>query len=144
MDFNEIPQWWPLCPGYECAQREECLRHKAFREAPGNVTRWVCVLPLARREETCSYFQKAEKMRMARGFDTLFGQLRSRDARHDIRMELTAFFGSKGSYYRYKNGEMMLTPSQQQKVIDVFRRHGFDGDIVFDKYMEAYEFRDSF
>ena len=103
MDFNEIPQRWPLCPGYECAQREECLRHKAFREAPGNVTRWVCVLPQARREETCSYFQKAEKMRMARGFDTLFGQLRSRDARHDIRMELTAFFGSKGSYYRYKN-----------------------------------------
>ncbi len=69
MDFNEIPQWWPICPGYECAQRGECLRHKAFREAPGNVTRWVCVLPQARREDTCSYFQKAEKRRMARGFD---------------------------------------------------------------------------
>lgn len=76
---------------------------------------------------------------MALGFDTLFRQLRSRDARHDIRMELTAFFGSNGAYYRYKNGEMMLTPSQQQNVADVFRRHGFDGDIVFDQYMEAYD-----
>ena len=139
MDFKEIPQWWAICPGDECARREDCLRHKAFREVPEDVTRWVCVLPHARQGDACSYFQKAEKVRMARGFDTLFSLLRSRDARHDIRMELTSFFGSKGSYYRYRNGENQLTPSQQQRVCDVFRRHGFDGDIVFDHYMEAYD-----
>ena len=74
------------------------------------------------------------------GFNLLFSQLNSRDARHDIRMALTEYFGSKGEYYRYKDGEKMLTPEQQDVIGKTFRRHGFEGDIVFDKYEERYNY----
>lgn len=140
IDFKEIPDWWPLCPGYECTQRENCLRHLAFRQAPKGVTRWECVLPTALDSDSCCYYQKAGRVRMAMGFDNLCQQLHSRDARHDIRIALTDYFGSKGSYYRHKNGEMMLTPEQQDMVGEIFRRYGFEADFVFDKYEERHDF----
>ena len=140
IDFKEIPNWWPLCPGYECTQRESCLRHMAFRQAPERVTRWECVLPTALANGACSHYQKAERVRMAMGFDKLFKQLHSRDARHDIRIALTDYFGSKGSYYRYKDGERQLTPQRQEAVGEIFRRYGFESDIVFDKYVERYDY----
>lgn len=35
---------------------------------------------------------------------------------------------------------MMLTPEQQDMVGEIFRRYGFEGDIVFDKYEERHDF----
>ena len=140
IDFKEIPERWPLCPGYECTQRENCLRHLALRQAPEKATVWRCVLPTAFAGSSCSYYEHAGRVRMAIGFDHLFSQLNSRDARHDIRIALTEYFGSKGAYYRHKDGEMMLTPEQQDVIAKTFRRYGFDGDIVFDKYEERFNY----
>ena len=140
IDFNEIPDWWLLCPGYDCEQKESCLRHSALRQAPKGVTRWTCVLPTALADGTCGYYKKAEKVKMARGFHALWQQLKSRDARHDIRMALTSYFGSKGSYYRYRDGERMMSQERQEAVAQIFRKYGFEGEITFDTVEECYDF----
>ena len=77
---------------------------------------------------------------MACGFAKLWGQLRSRDARHDIRMALTEYFGSKGSYYRHKDGERLLTPRQQEEVERIIHNNGYAGEVVFDSYSERYDY----
>lgn len=140
IDFNEITDGWVLCSGYDCERKGTCLRHQAFRQAPKRVTQWTCVLPTALADGVCGYYKKAEKARMARGFQTLFQQLRSRDARHDIRMALTNYFGSKGSYYRYRDGERMMSPERQEAVAQIFRKYGFEGEITFDTVEECYDF----
>ena len=66
--------------------------------------------------------------------------IKSRDVRHDARIGLTMHFGSKGSYYRYKDGERRLSPELQQKIENIMRKAGFEGDIVFDEYEEMYDF----
>ena len=140
MDIQEIPDWWALCPGYGCEKAEDCLRNMAFRDVRKGTTRWMCVLPEAMKDGECSYVQSKEKVRMACGFHELCRRIHGRDARHLIRMELTERFGSKGSYYRYKDGDRLLTPELQEMVSQVFRRHGFKGEIVFDKYFESYNY----
>ena len=140
IDFSKIPIWWPLCPGYDCPRSGECLRHQAFCQAPEDVTQWVCILPQASVGGTRGCFQSGDKVRMARGFRALVSKMSSRDMRHNVRMSLTRYFGSKGSYYRYKDGERLMNPKQQQEVHDIFRRYGFEDDIVFDEYIETYDY----
>ena len=140
IDFSKIPEWWAVCPGYYCPKRDECLRYMAFVQSPKALTRWKCVLPQALDDGECYSYQKVEKVRMAYGFHGLMDKIKGRDAKHDIRIALTDHFGSKGSYYRYKDGERMLSPEEQQKIESIMRRNGFEGDIAFDKYEESYDF----
>ena len=77
---------------------------------------------------------------MARGFVGIYKQLKSRDARHDIRIALTDYFGSKGSYYRYKDGERLLNPAQQQWILNLLARHQMTVGIQFDEYIDTYDF----
>ena len=140
IDFNEIPEWWPLCPGYDCEQKGECLRHQAFLQAPEKHTRWSCVLPTARAEACCLYYQKAEKMMMARGFSHIYSQIHSRDGRYSFRIALTDYFRSKGAYYRYKDGDRLLNATQQQKILSVLQRYAPDVDPHFDEEDMKYDF----
>lgn len=140
IDFGQIPEWWPLCGNSQCGYAHECLRHQAYKQAPQTVTRWSCVLPTAIVDGKCSYFQRNEMVMMARGFNNIFKRITSLDARHGIRMELTKYFGSKGSYYRYRNGERWMSHAQQQAVADVLQRHGVEAASLFDEYQEAYDY----
>ncbi|MBR1547668.1 MAG: hypothetical protein IJ637_02950 [Prevotella sp.] len=99
-----------------------------------------CLLPRAWAEEPCRYFAATEKVLMAAGFEQAFARLRSRDARMGVRLQLTALLGSKGSYYRYKHGERLLTEEQQRLVAETFREHGYDGPLEYDRYIETYLF----
>jgi len=56
-------------------------------------------------------------------------------------MELTDYLGSKGTYYRYKDGERLLSPEQQQWMAELFAKYGYDRDIRFDAYEDEYNFQ---
>ena len=60
--------------------------------------------------------------------------------RHSIRIALTDYFGSKGSYYRYKDGERLLNPAQQQWILNLLARHQMTDGIQFDEYIDTYDF----
>ena len=139
-DFDQIPEWWPLCGNSQCGRAGECLRHIAFVEVPEKITRWPCVLPTAMKNGECSYFQKAEKVRMARGFKNLFRNIGNKYAQHEIREELTDYFKSKGTYYRYRDGERLLNPELQQMIAKIMQKHGVDDAPVFDEYCESYDY----
>ena len=142
IDFKQVPEWWPLCGNSQCSRAQECLHHAAFTQAPQGVTQWQCLLPTAVKDGECRFFQKNEMVMMARGFTNTFKRITSLDARHGIRMELTKCFGSKGSYYRYRNGERWMNPAQQQIVADVQQRYGVEAAPLFDEYQEAYDYHE--
>ena len=140
IDFSEIPIWWPVCMNDSCPMAADCLRRQAAREAPASVTHWPAVLPSALSDGQCKYYQKAETVRMARGLNAIYKNVRSREAQHQIRMNLTWHFGSKGSYYRYKDGERWLGPEEQQYIIDVIRAYGGQVEVDFDEYRDTFDF----
>ena len=141
IDFKDIPTWWAVCLNDSCPKAAECLRHEAVRCLQENILDWPAVLPKAWQDGGCCCFQKAEPVRMAKGFHRLFDKVRSRDARYGLRMEMTAWLGSKGSYYRYKDGDRLLSPGQQQHILNLLKGYGIDEEDVFDAYVEGYDFR---
>ena len=53
---------------------------------------------------------------------------------------MTDYLGSKGTYYRYKDGERLINPELQQWIQDLFRRYGVEEQVLFDEYFETYDF----
>ena len=141
IDISEVPATWALCQSTECERSGECLRHLVCRQMPAEQTWWPCLLPAAvQPTAACAHFVKAEKVRMAWGWCQLYGQLQGRKLQNAVRLALTKMLGSKGTYYRYKNGERPMNAAMQQLVADKMRTAGYDGEVVFDRYGDAYDF----
>lgn len=136
--FSDVPQGWALCFNQQCEKKNCCLRQLAGAKAPHTVQQAVCVTPAAWADGMCSQFVEATPVSLARGFDRAFLCLHSRDARHELRLALTEYFGSRGSYYRHKHGERLLTPDRQQTVESLFRRYGYQQPEVFDEHILDY------
>ena len=139
-DFDKIPERWPLCPKSDCEMAETCLRHQVCLQVPKKYKKWTCVLANAIINGKCSYYQKAEKVTMAQGIAAIYQNVQSREARSKIRYSLTAFLGSKGTYYRYKDGERLINPQLQQDIIDIVHQYAPDVEVGFDKTFEDYDF----
>lgn len=141
IDFNNISKRWALCPGNGCPRAADCLRHLAYSQAPADVSQWLCVVHTASGDDDCPYYQKAEKKRMAVGMSRIFSGIRSRHMRHRLRVTISEYLGSIGSYNRYKQGQKMLNPEQQQWIQDLIRCSGVEEAVVFDAYVDTYDFQ---
>ena len=141
IDGIKIPEWWPVCQQADCPQAAACLRRQAFMRMPRAVDAWSCVMPWAESNGDCRYFFSTEKQRMARGFTKMFANMHNREDLHNLRLELTTFLGSKGSYDRYKKGEKLLTPDEQQWILQRFRQYGYEEGLEFDEYVYCYNFK---
>lgn len=140
INFKEIPSGWGICQNSDCPMAKECLRHQAFLCIPEEIKKWPCILPNALKDGNCPFFHQAMKVRMAKGFQSLVDSLNSHDLRHDFRTQLTDYLGSKGAYYRHKDGERMLNPQQQKWIQDFLINHGYKKEVVFDEYINTYDF----
>ena len=140
IDIKKTPDWWAVCPNEKCTVAETCLRHKVCKLLTQKYKYWLCVLPQAWENTPCAYYQKTEKVTMARGFARAFKGIGDRHVRSYLRLALTGYFGSKGSYYRYKNQERDINPKMQQEIRDIVRRYKPEADDIFDKTYEDYDF----
>lgn len=140
-DFKIVPDWWPVCQNADCPQSASCLRFVACQCMPSTVTVWPCVMSGTPKDDACSFFVKNEKVRLARGFKNMYAHVTSRDDIYTMRRELTEYFGSKGTYYRYKDGEKILSPEQQQWILRIFSQHGYTEGLEFDEYIDGYDFK---
>ena len=138
-DFKQVPYNWPLCYLSECGRKEECLRYQVTSCVPQQVTNYPCVLPTALEQGQCRYFHAIQKVRAAAGFRRIISELKEKDL-YSIRREMTAYIGSQAAYYRYKRGERLLTPKQQEWIKKMLCRYGYDGEVRFDGYQDIYIF----
>ena len=53
-----------------------------------------------------------------------------------MRSLLTKCLGTGGTYYRYHSGKKLLTPEQQEWILNLFRRHGYTQGLEFEGYVE--------
>lgn len=77
---------------------------------------------------------------MARGLNAIYKNVHEKYALAAIRSTLTSEIGSKGSYYRYKDGERLINPAMQQRIIDIVHRFAPGVEVSFDKSFEDYDF----
>ena len=139
-DFRNVPHNWALCFLSECPKKEECLRQLAARHAPEDRNFGPAIYPnIPRGENGCRFFTNGEPKRMAWGFNTLFAEVKSKHEQ-GLRIAMKNYLNGHSNYYRYHNGKRLLSPEQQQWIIDLFRRYGYTEGLTFDNYTYIYDF----
>jgi hypothetical protein len=140
IDYRNLTAGYQLCFNENCKVKEQCLRYKA-RLHPFEGRKWGPVIypTIELTENGCRFFKTGEPRLMAWGFEKLFEDMKVKDTKK-VREKLKDYLGGHGTYYRYTKGERMLTPEQQESVLNIFRSLGYVNDLSFDHYVYQYDF----
>ncbi|MBQ7420245.1 MAG: hypothetical protein IJV17_05855 [Prevotella sp.] len=128
-----------LCFNNECPMCDHCLRYQVGVQECQQRLWGRAVYPSALKDGKCSFYRKAEEVKLAYGFHSLYKNVPKHE-RSLMRNIITDYVGSVGSYYRYHNGEHMLAPCQQQTILGFFAERGYDQGIAFDHYLSTYNY----
>jgi hypothetical protein len=139
-DFRNVPKTWQVCFLSECPVKEQCLRQLAASNLPADRDWGAAVYPTMRcNEKGCRLFATGEAKRMAWGFNTLFSEVK---AKHEnvLRLAMKNYLHGHAAYYRYNRGEKLLSPEQQDWIVQLFQSMGYHDGLEFDHYVYAYDF----
>lgn len=139
LNWSMVPEGWALCYNDHCPRHEQCLRRQAALLAPQELTVTRCVTPQALRDGQCPHFASSEPVRFARGFKDIYADVLKRDFT-PMRVEITSKLSGCRLYYDYLNGRRPLSPEQQNMIREVFRKHGYDDNVQFESYEDAFQF----
>lgn len=131
-----LPYGWTYCFNEQCVVKEECVRFLSTRFLSEKRHSGNAVFPSAWRNGNCQYYEKLRIAKLAWGFDHLYRNVTLKDA-PTLRCRLRGYLGSKGQYYRYKLGQLLLLPKQQLEIKELFRSYGYD-DVEFDHFKETF------
>lgn len=126
-----------LCPLTSCNRNNTCARYTRYLKAMAESDTFEIMNPtlLQVSGENCPYYLIAQKQRFARGFVRIYNSIPAGN---------TKYFANSTPYtrrrfYKAKNGEFLIEPEMQRKLLKVFERHGADMSIGFDAYEEKEE-----
>lgn len=138
--YSQVPSDYPLCLNSGCPHADTCLRQLVVQSIPENIPHWVIVSPsyLATLEgEDCPFYRSAAKARFAKGCVRLLENLPYKQMQAVISQLISCF--SQRTYYRIRKGERLLSPAEQQQVLDILKKCGVDHPQEFDAYVEQYD-----
>lgn len=138
-DFSLVPPSWQLCFCDGCPLHEQCLRFQAGQHIPDGLTWGPAVYPSAYRNGQCPHFKQTRIIHAAYGFAPLFREVKQKDYTL-LRDRMKTFLGGHGTYYRYNRGERMLTPEQQEWILELFRSCGYSEELHFEHYADVLDF----
>ena len=129
---EDLPYNWSYCFNDDCQRKDECICYLSRKYLKDNAITARTVLPNAWKNQDCAAFCQIQMVKVAWGFDSLFSEVKMKDA-STLRLRMRSYLGSKGQYYRYKLGQRKLSPKQQEGVLQIFHNLGYD-DVKFDHY----------
>ena len=137
---EDIPKAYAVCFNDQCPHRQQCVRFAAGQTISQSKTHGPCVYPTTLKDGNCPMFRQLRLIRSAWGFKTLFADVQKKDY-SCLRSEVIFHFRSESDFWRYNRGYYKLTPEQQQAILDIFRRHGYDtSNRHFQHYEEHIDF----
>lgn len=136
---EQIPPSYNRCFQSDCPKAESCARFLAGKHLKKGQVTGPAVYPSARQGDTCVCYKPTRIIRAAYGFNALFAEVKKKDDT-PLRNRIKDYLGGNTAYYRFHNGKRLLTPEQQEWIIALFRRHGYQEELRFDAYCELYDF----
>lgn len=136
---DQIPPSYARYFQADCPKADTCARFLAGQHIPPKTTKGEAIYPTARQEGDCKHYKQTRIIHAAYGFGTLFAEVKKKDDT-PLRDRIKAYLGGNTTYYRYHHGERLLTPEQQQWIINLFRQRGYTENLHFDGYLDMYDF----
>ena len=136
---HEVPKNYQVCFNTQCPHYQTCVRYAAGQAVTARATTGYCVYPTALQNGQCRYYIPIRILRLAYGFSTLFKQIRHADYAA-LRYEVMFYFSSESDFWRYNRGYYLLSPKQQEDILAMFRRRGYDTtNFRFAHYVEMFD-----
>ena len=85
----------------------------------------------------CPHYRSSTKVRYAQGFIGILENLPYKQMQTVI-LHLMNYLGRR-TYYRARKGERLLSPSEQQHILNILRNCGITTTQEFDAYVEDYD-----
>ena len=140
LELKNIPYGYKLCFNDSCQLRDKCMHYQAYLLKPAERLGGPAVYPDAWKSGQCQRFCEVKLVKKAWGFSNVYDNvphhLRS-EARRCVR---NYFSNGCGPYYRYHHGDNMLSPRQQQDIMDILAKFGPTDGLSFDHYVTGYDF----
>ena len=118
---------------------EDCIRHLAGTVLSDDVAFGAAVYPTALKNGKFFNLKKIRFTRLAGFFITFFNKVNRKDS-PSLRIFIKEYLGGHGTYYRYHNGKLLLTPEQQEWIVSLFLSYGYTENLKFDNYKDIYDF----
>ena len=137
---EDVPEMYAVCFNSQCPNHLQCVRYDAGQAVTSRAIYGPCIYPNALEGDQCPMFRQLRRIRSAWGFRPLFADVQQKDY-DDLRFEVIHYFRSESDFWRYNRGYYKLTPEQQQDILDIFRRRGYDTENrLFQHYEEQVDF----
>ena len=137
--FTNVPYNYPLCLNRQCPKASTCLRQLVEQEVPDSAEYWVIISPKyqAKLKGACPHYRSSKKVQYAKGCMNILDNLPHKQRQLAI-IHLMEYF-SRRTYYRIRKGERLLTPSEQQRILNILKNCGATHLQNFDAYVEDYD-----
>ncbi|NDW11861.1 hypothetical protein D0T50_03030 [Bacteroides sp. 214] len=138
-DYKQVPKAFLHCLHTPCPHSTECLRYIAALKADNDREYFSVVNPhyVSAKEKECPYFMPDSLTRFALGITHIYDNLPHAKA-VKIKEILYNHF-RRNTYYRIRNKERLIKPSEQEYIRKVFRREGVLEEPAFDQYVDQYD-----
>lgn len=140
LTFSDAPRDYALCFNKACAACEKCMHFYMGKLAPERITKGSAIYPSALKDGQCQHFAETDEVQFAWGFNGIFRNIPNERV-SKVRKALRNYLSNGAStYYRYHNGEKLLSPARQKEIIDFIAQYGSTEGLRFDNYVTAYNF----
>ncbi len=145
IQLQDIPEHYTYCfAGKEtCPQAATCLRAIAAQllsESPDPQPATLHTVNALYIEQlpapaACSQYRSNRPVRYAKGMTRLFDELPLKHS-HSIRLKVMYCFSCESYFYRSRKGTRLISPQEQQAIINVFRNAKLNITPKFDEYRD--------
>ena len=140
LKVKNIPWGYSLCFNDACKEKEKCMHYQARLLMPEECYSGQAVYPTAWKEGQCRCFCEKKLVRKAWGFTKLYNNV-PKNLKAEARQCVHAYFGrGQGPYYRVHHGENMLSPKQQEDILNIIAKYGPIEGVQFDHYVTDWDF----
>ena len=148
LTWEMVPRNFGLCASRACPMAAECLHRRAadlMPPPPASPPLYVYVNHLYRLQAEqqgapCPEYLQAEPVRMALGFRHALDEELTLAARRRAVAQLKALFSGGSRFYDRKNGNIPMTPQEQEAVGRILASCGAAEPVEFDAYTELFDF----
>lgn len=135
---GNVPYNITYCFTEQCPMKDKCIHYLSYLYKGDDILRGDSIFPCALKNGECQFFAQLRVVNMAWGFDSLFTEVKVKDA-PKLRAAMRDYLGSKGQYYRYKLGQLKLLPEQQEHIKRLFESSGYK-NVEFENFAEEIDF----
>ena len=137
---SDIPMGYELCFNGGCADKDTCMHYQAMLLTSADRYKGNAVFPTAWQDGKCRCYYEKKLVKKAWGFTNLYNNVPHHE-RAVARSYVRGFWGSgNGQYYRAHHGEILLSPKQQEEILQIVSQFGPLDGIKFDGYKTDWDF----